>query len=103
MLDAAKDRRGVSNVPLLIERNENQAKQCDKDKFHRVLTRGASGFLREMQDRKYSRKSTRMLGVNTLTKDMVVDGLSGIGKHPISGRHALLDLNLKVNELYNAL
>lgn len=97
--DAAKDRRGSSNLPFLVERNETQSKQHEKDKFQRQLQRGASQFLRDMLQARYQRQSTRVLGENQLTKAIIVDALSGLGKHPLSGKHALLELNLKVIDL----
>lgn len=96
LMDAVLDRRGENNMAGLYERNELQEKQHDKDKFQRCLQRGSSGFLRDMQQARFQRQATRVIGVNALTNEMVVDALSGIGKHPLSRRHALLEVRLKV-------
>lgn len=98
LIDAAKDRRGSTNLPGLVERNENVEKQHQKDKFQRPFQRGASGFLREMQQARFVRQATRVAGEMELTKEDIKDALSGIGIHPLSGKHALLDVNLKVRK-----
>jgi hypothetical protein len=99
--DSIVDRRGSSNVPALAQRNEREQKQHEKDKFQRHLQRGASGFLREMMQNRFQRQATQVHGEKELTKEMVADALGGIGKHPLSGKHAFLELNLKGLKLFD--
>lgn len=94
--DAKRGRDGNEILPKLIDRNERETKQQARDKMRREFQRGYSGFLRELQDSRLTRRSARVMGTRELTPEIVMDGLGGLGKHPVSGRHVMLELNLRV-------
>lgn len=106
MQQMSVDHRGRDIAPALKEREKHLHDQQQKDHAATASNRSdrdgsASEIIRRIHAGRIKRNSTRHLGTTPLSKELIMDNLSMVGKNPFTGKHSFLELVINDRGLNN--